>query len=167
MCWAKVQGLFRKEVPLAIPHPEEAMNPLATVENTDLQKTVSKWLVDWQVPPKSYPFLQTVRIELVANLGFPEVTVSQIRLMQVDPRWCVPGVLAHGHAHISYSLLSQPEIAGFAVAFNEALRDPLMLLMVAQHPYAKSNIVEGHAEVYRYLGLKMPAALKAYYPLLI
>jgi len=39
-------------------------------------------------------------------------------------------------------------------------------LLYAKNPYGLTNDIEGHAEVYRYIGEKMPEQLKRYYPML-
>jgi hypothetical protein len=36
--------------PLAVPHPEEPVNPSATLANTDLNAVMTQWLSEWGVP---------------------------------------------------------------------------------------------------------------------
>jgi hypothetical protein len=37
-----------------IPHPEEPMNPSATIANTNADSVVTRWLQDWGVPPRHW-----------------------------------------------------------------------------------------------------------------
>ena len=44
--------------------------------------------------------------------------------------------------------------------------DPLIRLLYSKNAYGLTNDIEGHAEVYRYIGQWMPAQMKPYYPML-
>ncbi len=176
MCWSRFLRLFKKnKTPtLVIPHPEEAMNPSATLENTAMNQVINKWFTDWEVPDTQHAFWLGVNIALVENLTVlvsgqsikvPAATYAEIPRMHIDPKWANPGVLAHELAHIGHYLLSTEEQAAFLTAYNEALgTNALLRLLHSQNAYMKTNSVEAHAEIYRYLGEKTPESLKPYYP---
>jgi hypothetical protein len=44
--------------------------------------------------------------------------------------------------------------------------DPLIKQLYSINTYGLGSDVEGHAEVYRYIGQQMPAQLKPFYPML-
>ena len=84
--------------------------------------------------------------------------------MFVRPEWANPGVIAHEMAHISYSFLTITDVAQFALTYLPLLADALVKLLESQNQYMKTSTVELHAEVYRYLGERMPQSLKTFYP---
>ncbi len=85
--------------------------------------------------------------------------------MAIQPKWLNPGVIAHEAAHYCYDLLSTSQIADFSTIYR-ALKDsdPLIRLLYSRNTYGLTNDIEGHAEVYRYIGQQMPIQLKPYYP---
>jgi hypothetical protein len=55
--------------------------------------------------------------------------------------------------------------ADFKKAYTPLINsDPLIVFLYSRNTYGLSSVVEGHAEVYRYIGDKMPEKLKPYYP---
>jgi len=152
---------------LSIPHPEEEIIPLATIEATDINQVFNDWLEDWQVNPMAFPFWLTVNIEVSNKYLFPAGTMAETKQMWIRPEWANPGVIAHEMAHISYSLLSQEDKSKFPVAFLEALEtDDLLQLVYSTKPYMRFDDIETHADCYRYLGQQMPKSLKRFYPYL-
>jgi hypothetical protein len=87
------------------------------------------------------------------------------RFLAIKPQWLNPGVIAHEQAHNSYALLPPEGKAQFAAVYSR-LRgvDPLICLLYSKNRYGLTNDIEGHAEVYRYIGQQMPADLKLFYP---
>jgi hypothetical protein len=85
--------------------------------------------------------------------------------LAVKPPWLNAGVIAHEQAHNSYALLTAAQKAAFSAAYNPLINtDPLITFLYSHNPYGLSSDIEGHAELYRYLGDKMPAQLKQFYP---
>jgi hypothetical protein len=164
-----------------ITHPEEAMNPLATLANTDLKATINKWLLDWEVPAHYWEYWKTAIDVQVYEVYPPFLTASGLsqdtpacawdadgkRHLAVKPQWLNPGVIAHEQAHNSYSVLTPAQKVAFANAYSAIKNiDPLIKLLYSQNQYGLTNDVEGHADIYRYLGGQMPVELKMFYPLL-
>jgi hypothetical protein len=64
--------------------------------------------------------------------------------------------------------LKPEEKASYTTEYTNALKtDALLKYLYSQKQYMSTNIIEAHAEVFRYLGNKMPAQLKNYYPELL
>jgi hypothetical protein len=62
-------------------------------------------------------------------------------------------------------LLTPAMKANFSAVYTTLKNtDPLIRLLYSQNTYGLTNDVEGHAELYRYLGEKMPEQLKQFYP---
>ncbi|QNT75262.1 hypothetical protein [Dehalogenimonas etheniformans] len=166
---------------LIITHPEEAMNPSATLANTNLAEIINKWLADWDVPAQHWEYWKTA-IDIQVYETYPAfLTTSGMsqntpagawdadgkRHLAVKPQWLNPGVIAHEQAHNSYALLPPAQKVAFSSAYSLLKHtDPLIRLLYSKNQYGLTNDVEGHAEVYRYLGNQMPVELKMYYPLL-
>jgi hypothetical protein len=86
----------------------------------------------------------------------------------LKPEFANPGILAHEFSHLSWAQLSEPQKAYFPQDYVEVmLKDDLLRFLYFQKPFMNASIVEAHAEIFRYLGLKMPENLKQYYPFLI
>lgn len=166
---------------LTLPHPEEPMNPSATLMNTNLMATISKWLEDWQVPVHYWEYWKTAIDVQVYEVYPPSLTASGLsqntpacawdadgkRHLAVKPHWLNPGVIAHEQAHNSYAILTPAQKTAFANAYAPLKNSaPLIKALYSINKYGLTNDVEGHADVYRYLGNQMPAELKMYYPLL-
>ncbi len=154
--------------PLAIPHPEEPPDYSQTLANVNMAAALDAWEIKYNVPPADRDYWKTrIVITLDANLPYPAATFEQngVRHLTIRPEWVNPGVIAHEQAHNSYALLSPAQKAGFAAAYTPLkTSDPLIVFLYAKNGYGLTSDVEGHAEIYRYLGEKMPATLKSFYP---
>ena len=172
MCWAK---LFKKKE-LALPHPEEPVNPQATIKSVDIKGVVKEWYDNWGVPLIHQPFWDDVSIVLVENLfcvinnqivKVPALTYADTKEVSIDPQWANTGVIAHEMAHISYSLLDFGQRTSFMLQYSECVGDSqekLFQLLCDTNTYMEINMFEAHAEIYRYLGERMPESLKRFYP---
>ena len=167
---------------LKILHPEEPVNNDRTVANTDVDSIMTKWLTDWKVPGNHWEHWRKV-IEIHLYDAWPQNMLA--RGIQPDTpaatweangkrhlaslaKWLNPGVIAHEQAHNSYALLSDKEEVYFSVAYTPLKDgDPLIKFLYSKNSYGLTSDIEGHAEVYRYLGETMPAVLKAFYPKLM
>lgn len=149
-----------------LPHPEESPNYANTIHNVDLQGVVNKWLVDWNVPSNYWEFWHSVTVLIKADSPYIAATWSDQKLMWVQPPWCNPGVIAHEMSHISYWHLSAVNHHLFNTTWRQYQSDPYMHLLVTQRPNTGVSDIEAHAEIYRFLGIHMPAGLKQYYPYL-
>lgn len=169
--------------PLALLHPEEPKNPAATVANTSVESVLMGWFGQWAVPVASQDFFRKgieIKIfdswspEQLAQFGIPSSTPAftfgddKGRHFYSLAAWINPGVVAHEEAHNSYSLLTEDEKKAFSVTYGSLRNiDPLIVFLYSINEYGLTSDVEGHAEVYRYLGAKMPGVLKMFYPKLM
>jgi hypothetical protein len=162
MCFKK------KKKQLVIPHPEEKENPLQTLENTDIDGVIDTWMVNWAVPHENWDYWEhQVEVHLDPSLNFPAGAYEYQgkRHIVAKPSWFNPGVVAHEQAHNSYALLTDVGKQQFTWDFNRIKEtDPLIRYLFTLNGYGLTDVVEGHAEVYRYIGQSMPEALKKYYP---
>jgi hypothetical protein len=165
----------------AIPHPEELMNPAATLENSNVPAVIERWLTAWEVPAQFHNYWKTAVAVQVYTVYPPSILAMGIsqdapaatwiaggrRQLAIKPQWINPGVLAHEMAHNSFTLLSPEQKTSFA-ALHTAYKgtDQLIKLLYSQNSYGLTSDMEGHAEVYRYIGKQMPEPLKVYYPML-
>jgi hypothetical protein len=162
-----------------LPHPEEAMNPSATLANTDVMAIITKWLSDWGVPAQYWDYWKTTidmqvyeiyppsLISMGINQDTPSATweAGGKRHLAIKPKWLNPGVIAHEQAHNSYALLTLSLKAAFSAVYTPLKNtDPLIKLLYSKNTYGLTNDIEGHAEVYRYISKQMPAQLIIYYP---
>jgi hypothetical protein len=174
----KVLNTPRVQTP-SLPHPEEPMNPSATLANTDVNAIITKWLSDWGVPAQHWDYwrkaidlqiYETYPPSLIAmgiNQDTPALTwdADGKRHLAIKPKWLNPGVIAHEQAHNSYALLPPNEKSAFNMFYSSYKNtDPLITLLYSKNTYGLTNDIEGHAEVYRYIGQQMPDLLKRYYP---
>jgi hypothetical protein len=166
---------------LTIPHPEEPINPSATLGNMDVNIVISKWQSDWGVPAQNHDYWKT-SIDIQVYEPYPDSLIAMgitqetpaltweadgKRHLAIKPRWLNPGVIAHEQAHNSYALLSNRQKKAFSAIYTPLKdTDPLIKLLYSKNTYGLTSDIEGHAEVYRYIGELMPAQLKPYYPLL-
>jgi hypothetical protein len=169
----------RDSSPLSIPHPEEPMNAAATLENTSVHATVIRWLQDWSVPSRYWDYWEKA-IDIEVHESYPASLISMgitqdtpaatweaggRRHLAVKPQWLNPGVIAHEQAHNSYALLTPEARVAFSAVYAAAKNtDALIRLLYSRNGYGLSNDIEGHAEVYRYIGQHMPESMKQYYP---
>ena len=168
-----------RQRPLAILHPEEPVNRAATLANTSIYTMLEKWFTDWDVPVQYRDYWKTaIDIQVyetyppsLIKMGLRQDTPAATwdaggkRHLAVKPAWLNPGVIAHEQSHNSYALLTASEKAAFSAAYGPLkTADPLIRLLYLKNRYGLTNDIEGHAEVYRYLGREMPPQLKAFYP---
>ena len=183
MCFSK---LFKKKsATLTIPYPEEASDPLQTVENTNVDGVILQWLRNYRVPLTEWDWWKT-KIAIHIYNFWPDEILARYRSIHGDtPAFTVeengqrnlyclapflnPGVVAHEQSHTSYSLLTDAQKQGFSILYNQLkTTDPLIVLLYSKNTYGLTNDIEGHAEIMRYLGPdKMPERLKQYYIKLI
>jgi hypothetical protein len=162
--------------PLSLPNPEEPKNLSQTLANVNIDNVFQAWYESYNVPiaSRSY-FRNTIVVDLNDRIPYPAGTweAAGIRHLQVRPEWCNAGVLAHEEAHCSYALLTEAEKVSFEKAYNNAQSTPYIVLLHSVNTYMNQTDgsrrhVEGHAELYRYIGLeKLPETLKQFYPKLI
>lgn len=154
--------------PLKLTHPEEPKNDSQTIDNVDVDAVLTKWLVDWQVPPEHWYFWRNkIVVQLDPSLNYPAATweISGIRYLAVRPEYCNAGVIAHEQAHNSYALLTDGQKLEFSATYNSLKdTDPLIRFLYCKNTYGLTSDVEGMAEIYRYLGDKVPNSLKPFYP---
>jgi hypothetical protein len=109
-----------------------------------------------------------VTIVVDKNFAYPAGMISQTRTLTLRPEYANPGILAHEFSHLSYAQLTEEQKTMFQAEYQTALQtDDLLKLLYSQKAYMQASIVEAHGEVFRYLGNKIPASLKKYYPYLI
>lgn len=159
-----------------LPYPEEMMTLGATMTNINLNLVLQRWVENYRVPQEQRDFwFSSIKITLDDKITYPAGTweANGTRYMVVRPEWLNPGVVAHEMAHCSYALLTPQEKDEFNIHFTlESVTNKMVQEVINQHPYATQTdvvgrYVEGHAEIYRYLGDTMPDNLKKYYPRLM
>lgn len=155
------------------------MDPSATLDNTHADAVIAKWLTDWAVPEQHWDYWKTaIDIQIYETyppsliaMGITQATAALTweaggkRRLAVKPQWLNPGVVAHEQAHNSYALLTPSQRTMFSAVYTP-LRDsaPLVKFLYSKNPYGLTSDIEGHAEIYRYIGAQMPAQLKPFYP---
>ncbi len=163
MCW--FSRLFK---PLKLPYPEEPPDYNQTINTVDIGWVIDCWLFGYYVPPEHWNYWRTmidIKIDTTINYSAGVWEEGGMRHMRVRPEWLNPGVIAHEQAHNSYALLNDMDKQFFNVAYTPLkTTDPLIKLLYSKNAYGLTNDIEGHAEVYRYIGYKMPEVLKQYYP---
>jgi hypothetical protein len=154
--------------PLSLPYPEEPPDQSRTVDNTDLDAVLDEWEIKYKVPESNRDYWKTrIAIKMDDTLPYPAGTYERdgVRHLNVRPPWANPGVIAHEQAHNSYALLTEAEKAEFSKVYGPLkTKDPLIVLLYSKNTYGLTSDIEGHAEVYRYLGDQMPEKLKRFYP---
>jgi len=149
----------------SLPHPCEKPDFSRTIGNTRMASICGAWLEGWAVDDPDF-WLNEVTIELSIKYPTPGLSFSEDKKIILRPEWANPGTLAHEAAHVSYSLLSDTGKSNFEFQYY-ACRDGLLTYLQSKVPYMHTNIVEAHAEIYRYLGQKMPVELRDFYLKLI
>lgn len=165
MCLSNPFKRAKQTAPLTLPFPEEPRDPTANIATTSARGLLALWLLKYR--PADPAFWQTLDLSIVDTLDHPAETISELKQVRIQPSFASPGVLAHELAHISYSLLSEQEKVDFAMVADTVKSDPLVALMLEQKPNARKNIIEKHADLYRFLGKQLPESLRAFYPALI
>ncbi|MDD5353263.1 MAG: hypothetical protein PHS93_08905 [Candidatus Omnitrophica bacterium] len=168
MCKEWFNNLFKEKVVLKLPHPEEPVNVNCTMQNYNIDLIFQKWFEDYQVP-FAYQFYwrNQIEIEVTDNIPYPAATwgTPSGRHLAIRPMYLNAGVLAHEQAHNSFALLTISEQMEFIDLHTQLKKDNMMVkFLYSVNPYGLSNSVEGHAELYRYLGETMPQELKRFYP---
>jgi len=169
----------RSNNPTVLPHPEESRNDARTMASADINGTLNMWLNDWAVPVENREFWKSM---IVVTLKSPLIIRDDVgnekevpactywgtggrRYLDIEPEWLNPGVIAHEQAHNSYALLSEDQKQAFISTYRRLINvDPYIVLLYSIDTYGLTSDIEGHAEVYRYLGQCMPQELKKYYP---
>jgi hypothetical protein len=166
---------------LILPHPEEPIDPSATLANISVDSIMAKWLRDWGVPTQYWDhWKKAIDLKVYdiypANLtamGLKQDTPAGTweaggkRYMAVKPQWLNRGEIAHEQAHNSYALVTPVQKTAFAEIYGPLKNTyPLIRLLYSKNTYGLTNDIEGHAEVYRYIGQYMPEQLMQYYPML-
>jgi hypothetical protein len=150
-----------------MPHPREEVNYKQTsLTDHDIFEITRDWLIAWKVPAAFLQFWYSrpVTISDSSVLGEYPAWMDNGTLV-VKPEWLSPGLMAHEWAHFSWSFLSEGERVWFEsdfLSFNYNNR--WIRLLYTLYPYNLKTFIEIHAEVYRYIGQKMPTPLKKYYP---
>lgn len=174
-------GIPNTEV-LAIPFPEEAPDFTRTVENTCVADVVDQWMIKHEVPQENWELWRTA-IDIQVYDQYPDSLmawgISQDwpsftwesdgkRHMAIKSAWLNVGVIAHEQAHNAWALLTETQQSQFAQIY-ESLKDtdPYIKLLRSVKEATMYNIVEIYAELYRYLGRKMPIELQRFYLRLI
>lgn len=148
-----------------LPHPREKPNYNTTLYNVNIDKFISKWFYDWQVPEKYADFWNQVKYKLSYYYDVPACAFQVEKEIYIRPEWCSAGVIAHENAHISWNeLTKEQESEFFKVYQSELISDYLMIMLDRENDYMNTSPIEAHAEVYRYLGSQMPESLKTFYP---
>lgn len=170
-----LKNLFKPK--LAIPYPEEPINPGQTIANLDKDGIFENWLVDYSVPAQHWDFWKN-QIKLAVYDEWPAeclavgiktdtpaytINYGTERHFNCLAHWFNPGVIAHEQAHNSYDLLTSDKRMEFIRALINEKNNPWIALL-QKAGKLNSGIVESHAEIYRYLGMKLPDNLKEYYP---
>jgi hypothetical protein len=172
---------LKRPPPVFLPHPEEPLNPFTTASNIDINAVISRWLTDWEVP-QAWWFHWRNAIDIQVYDVYPPFILAMgvkpdtpvftwsadgQRRVAIKPGWVNPGVIAHEQAHNSYSLLSPEQKSAFS-ALHVYLKNtnPLIKQLYSLNAFGLTSDIEGHAEVYRYIGQQMPEELKQYYPTL-
>lgn len=155
--------------PARLPHPEERMDRSRSMENVSIRDVIGAWLQTWNVPQQYHKFwLEECDIKLSLKYRAPAATIAQTREIFVRPEWANPGIIAHEACHIVWQFLTVTQRESFHPRVFDALKhDYLIRLAWQTKRYMQTNNVEAHADIYRYLGDRMPENLKSYYPRLL
>lgn len=145
------------------------MDQSMTMESVRIAEVIENWLRTWKVPQRYHSFwLEECDIKLSLKYRAPAATIAQTREIFVRPEWANPGIIAHEVCHIVWQFLSDSQRESFQKDLTDALKhDYLIRLAWQTKPYMQTNKIEAHADIYRYLGDRMPEALKSYYPKLL
>jgi hypothetical protein len=157
-------------VVITLPHPEEKEDKSITMDNYDLNIVFDTWFRDWQVPVEWRDYWRNaIEIEVTNAISSPAATWDNLstgkRHLAVKPSYLNAGVIAHEQAHNSYALLTAEQKQEFSAAYTPLkTSDSMIKYLYSINSYGLTNDIEGHAEVYRYIGKQMPDVLKKFYP---
>jgi hypothetical protein len=147
-----------------LPYPEEAPDYSRTISGEEL---LQQFFDTYFIPEAYWDFWKTATIVVDRTLPYPAGMVSETKTLLLKPEYANPGILAHEFSHLSYAQLGENQKASFPAEYNTALQtDGLLKLLYSQKSYMNASLIEAHAEIFRYLGNRMPEALKKYYPFL-
>ena len=165
------KGVFKavnkllKDQGATLPYPEEP--PDFNLSYTR-EQLLQKFFVKYFISEAHWDFWKTVTIVIDKTITYPAGMVSETKTLLIRPEYTNPGVLAHEFSHLSYAQLNETQKAYFPQDYVTTMqKDGLLRLLYSQKPEMNKSIIETHAEIFRYLGIKMPEALKKYYPRLI
>ena len=152
-----------------IPHPEEPPDYTKTVDNSSADKVITQWLQNYNVPVENWDYWRNqIVIQVTDTIPYPAGTFDGDdgkRHLIIRPEYLNAGVIAHEQAHNSYALLTDEQKAEFEATYTPLIStDPYIILLYKTNTYGLTNVVEGHAELYRYLTPKIPQALIPFYP---
>ncbi len=148
-----------------LPYPEEAPDYSLNLSGEDLLK---KFFSAYFIPPAYWDFWRTVTIVVDKTLSYPAGMSSETKTLYIKPEYANPGVLAHEFSHLSWAQLTEAQKSYYPQEYVTVMQtDELLRFLYFQKPYMNASIIEAHAEIFRYLGLKMPENLTKYYPKLI
>ncbi len=175
MCLAKIRAFFQKKPgpaaggvkPAALPHEPERPDYSRTLQNVNVSRVLEGWFEGWGVPKKHRKYWRRFKIMISYKYGpeYPAATSSETNEMWLRPEWANPGVVAHELAHESYSRLKKKKKESFEREYRRRLaEDEMIKYAYGRIDYMKTNNIEAHAEIYRYIGQAMPRELKKYYP---
>ena len=165
MC--KILELLFRPKP-GLPHPEEKVDYKQTLDNVAVAQVLGEWMLAWGVPEEYNDYWrEAIVITVTLEIWVPAQTWEEggKRHLAVRPEWLNPGVIAHEQAHNSYSLLTNDEKSEFeGIYIPMVVTEPLIKLLYSKNAYGLTSTIEGHAELYRFLGSELPESLKRYYP---
>lgn len=155
MCIADLFNFLIVKKTLTVAYPEEIKGQNISSDPAYLKYL---WAEKYQVKDKAWGLsLQVIFDDTITN---PAWTITDV--IYIQSQFANPGVLAHEAAHVSYSLLTDKGKADFEIKFNLLSSDPKIILL--KNMGKLSNMIENHAEIYRYWGNQMPGTLKQFYP---
>ena len=165
-----LRRLFVKPEPepvVTLPYPEAPVDYSRTIMNTFAGDLLAEWAEAYDVADMDF-WRRDCDIQVSLRFSHAACCIGQTRQIWVRPEYANPGVLAHEACHIAWQLLTVEERGYFHATFNLARQtDEMLKLAWETKPYMRSNVVESHADCYRYLGRRMPEVLWKYYPKLI
>jgi len=170
MCLMTFINALKPSPKISLLHPEEMPDYSQTCDGIYISKAIDGWLTKWDVPAEYHDYWRASIVINVSNdmdnpaqsWGYPG---SLVRYIDIKPAYLNAGVIAHEQAHNSYALLTDEQKELFAAEYLPLIKsDPYIKLLYSVNNYGLTSIIEGHAEVYRYIGANMPETLKSYYP---
>ncbi len=154
--------------PLSLPFPDISRNDSQNINNVVAVNFIRMWLTTYAIPVSYHNYWLTAIVYALdpAYLYYAgSWGENGVRHTTYRPEWLNTSIIAHEQAHNSYALLAQVQRDAFPETYQKALReDRLVKYLYTQRGQNMYNDVEAHAEIYRYLGGKMPNNVKAFYP---
>jgi len=151
---------------VALPHPKEIPVYGRDYDKDWLAAAMTEWLGLWEVIDPDF-WMDDVYIHQDVSVFYPAWASAEYKEIGIRPEWCNPGTIAHEVAHISYGLLTDKQKQAFSDTYIPLKDKGWIKELYKQNTYGLSNVIEGHAEVYRYIGQCMPEVLKQFYPKLL